>query len=526
MSLYTDIRNGLRNLSDIPSLVGVPLQKVYEFCFGPTTFLASDYGTFAAAVTAIGSTPAVLKVNSTQVISTAVTVPSTLRVEVVDRGIFIKSGSGTLTFNGKFVAPIAQVFSGFAAGNVTGLVGPYPQWFGAAFDSTTNDYTAWACAIASTSAGPILFTPGTSLIETGLVIPASKWISGDGIRASILQYSGTGYAITFGSTSSADISYGCGGKDYTVLLTANGGNGIKGAGTGDLFLENVYVEGIPTTTTGKGVVLDGAVSSNLFSTLRNIHVNHVKFPFELSSSGVGFVTSALFENCEGLSDSIAGSVGFNVIGSNCDGCRILGGNLESIATSLRIEGLGLTVFGLRFEGNTTDINLISTARRNSIIGCYGLDTITDGASDISNSFVSNTPSSGSNQTRNLLQQLSIGGGLTDTTPGVYILENTGSAMLNLERTAATAGKYSFTVTSGGALSIDNAGIGNIMTIAHSDSKITFNSPLISTAVAFASLGTPVDGTLTYCSDCVIAALCIGGGTGAFAKRLAGAWVCN
>lgn len=46
------------------------------------------------------------------------------------------------------------------------------------------------------------------------------------------------------------------------------------------------------------------------------------------------------------------------------------------------------------------------------------------------------------------------------------------------------------------------------------------------AVLFASLGTPANGTFAYCSDCTIANPCAGAGTGAFAKRLNGVWVCN
>lgn len=45
-------------------------------------------------------------------------------------------------------------------------------------------------------------------------------------------------------------------------------------------------------------------------------------------------------------------------------------------------------------------------------------------------------------------------------------------------------------------------------------------------IAFASLGTPANGNFVYCSDCNIANPCTGGGTGAFAKRLAGTWICN
>lgn len=45
--------------------------------------------------------------------------------------------------------------------------------------------------------------------------------------------------------------------------------------------------------------------------------------------------------------------------------------------------------------------------------------------------------------------------------------------------------------------------------------------------AFGSLGTGLgNGTILYCTDCTIANPCAGGGTGALAKRLNGAWVCN
>ncbi len=42
----------------------------------------------------------------------------------------------------------------------------------------------------------------------------------------------------------------------------------------------------------------------------------------------------------------------------------------------------------------------------------------------------------------------------------------------------------------------------------------------------AKLGSPPNGTITYCPDCMITYPCVGGGTGALAKRLNGVWVCN
>lgn len=56
--------------------------------------------------------------------------------------------------------------------------------------------------------------------------------------------------------------------------------------------------------------------------------------------------------------------------------------------------------------------------------------------------------------------------------------------------------------------------------------IPVNSMLQFTGVPFAALGAPANGFVVYCPDCVIGAVCAGAGTGAIAKRLAGAWVCN
>jgi hypothetical protein len=64
-------------------------------------------------------------------------------------------------------------------------------------------------------------------------------------------------------------------------------------------------------------------------------------------------------------------------------------------------------------------------------------------------------------------------------------------------------------------------------------SLTFRNPTV-----FSRLGKQNDGSLTYCSDCKVAApsscstanpsacVCSAGGAGAFAKRLNGAWLCN
>ena len=54
---------------------------------------------------------------------------------------------------------------------------------------------------------------------------------------------------------------------------------------------------------------------------------------------------------------------------------------------------------------------------------------------------------------------------------------------------------------------------------------TLTMPALTHAL-FAELGTPVNGTYTYCSDCTETNPCADSGTGAFAKRINDAWDCN
>lgn len=55
---------------------------------------------------------------------------------------------------------------------------------------------------------------------------------------------------------------------------------------------------------------------------------------------------------------------------------------------------------------------------------------------------------------------------------------------------------------------------------------TLSGVLTFTGTTFGILGVPADGTIIYCSDCTVASPCAAAGTGALAKRLNGAWICN
>lgn len=89
----------------------------------------------------------------------------------------------------------------------------------------------------------------------------------------------------------------------------------------------------------------------------------------------------------------------------------------------------------------------------------------------------------------------------------------------------------FDVASGATLQFDlqSLTLDRIVTWPNAAGTVTLNgngAAFALTSVAFASLGTPANGTAIYCSDCTKATPCASGGSGAFAKRINGAWDCD
>lgn len=100
-------------------------------------------------------------------------------------------------------------------------------------------------------------------------------------------------------------------------------------------------------------------------------------------------------------------------------------------------------------------------------------------------------------------------------------------LMTITNAAATAG-VGFDVTSDGTFKVRDrtqaAGTVDVPTI-------------VMGATAIASLGTPANGTIRYCNDCTVttaatcpatqaSCVCAGSGTGAFARRINGAWYCT
>lgn len=242
--------------------------------------VVSNYASFAAAVTAIGATVTTLYVNQAVTASTAITTPTTLHIVVIGSGSFTKSGSGTLTFNGPVEAPLKQVFSGFAAGDVTfgagSIKSAYPQWWGAKGDGTTDDTTAITAATASY--GHVSFVVGKYRTTAKISMAKATTLEGMGASSgssvnattSIIYHDFNGDLFEFTGTSGDNLA-GAGGGIKDLVLMQRFGNGLAAAGraivvkaTSDthfpswLRFENVQIE----RDTGKddwtwGIYIDG-----------------------------------------------------------------------------------------------------------------------------------------------------------------------------------------------------------------------------------------------------------------------------
>jgi hypothetical protein len=97
----------------------------------------------------------------------------------------------------------------------------------------------------------------------------------------------------------------------------------------------------------------------------------------------------------------------------------------------------------------------------------------------------------------------------------------GDPSRTLSLTNAANGKNrKIRVDANGDIDLINNAYSDTSQVWHDDGSVTLRG------IAFENLGAPANGTIAYCSDCAVGDPCVGGGTGALAKRLNGAWVCN
>lgn len=245
-------------------------------------------------------------------------------------------------------------------------------------DGSTDDTAAIQAAITvmAVTGGTLKFPRGGYVI-TGLTVPATVYLEGDGERATSLLYAGSGNAVLCGGTA-ATLYYHLGVKNMRIIMTHVSATAVLAKGTCGGKFHDLYIEGpltYPRTT--RGVVFDGGNASSFFNDVRNVMCNHVHTGFELQSTGTVESTAQFFTNCTTTGD-VASDPTSSCLLVNTDqgnGTVWMGGNAESCGQGFYYAASAgsVSVYGARLEGNTYDIYLNLTPNAQSFFGLINLD---------------------------------------------------------------------------------------------------------------------------------------------------------
>ena len=166
------------------------------------TYIAyvSNYASFAAAVTAIGSTATKLILDTGTTVSTTVSTPVTLEIEGTRMGGVTVANGVTLTINGDFNAGLYQVFNCVGTGTVAGLKYSKPEWFGGLPTTDGSTDCAAALDLMVAASGRNIFTHWGSgyyyKVATATAITANHFIEGEGSdRPQIYNDTADAYAV-------------------------------------------------------------------------------------------------------------------------------------------------------------------------------------------------------------------------------------------------------------------------------------------------------------------------------------------
>jgi len=162
-------------------LVDIQSASTVLFTLG---YKSTDYASLAAAVSAIGSSPATLYINRAETVTSDLVIPDTLSVVMVRPGLITVSSGKTLTINGQFRAGLFQVFAGegvVSLGNSV-IAEVYPEWWGAIADGTTDSSGAFQKANDSiiTSGGKIQL--GAGIYLASFIVDSFVTVTGLGIN--------------------------------------------------------------------------------------------------------------------------------------------------------------------------------------------------------------------------------------------------------------------------------------------------------------------------------------------------------
>lgn len=156
--------------------------------------------------------------------------------------------------------------------------------YGAVGDGVTNCTQAFSAAIAAAkiTGGTVYIPEGTYLYTSSIIIDdSSVQLLGDGLNATILNYTGNSHAIVIGDDGGG--SYGK-FSQFKLVGTNQGLSGIRVTGVTNCLLDNLWITGFVKAFTGGGGTVPGSGGAcGVWVNTRNL-------------TG-GFVLSLKIENC-------------------------------------------------------------------------------------------------------------------------------------------------------------------------------------------------------------------------------------
>jgi hypothetical protein len=417
--------------------------------------------------------------------------------------------------------------------------------------------SAISSALSDASCSIVYMPKGTYTINSGVSIPQFKSLRGDGPQSAVLNYSGTGCAITVDSVQGTVLS------DFRINTSNIGANvcGILYGNTTAANLRNVarnvqvWSAQNPPVATQYGIYIHSTTANSMYyNQFDHIDVNlwgkgvyclgdagsagcnaNKFIDPEINASTVGF-------DFQGKADGLANSN--TVYGLHCNGA--------GVATDQTCLSIGDGTFNV--GGNYVDLyadnavgghagkswQILAGSLRNKVVSFTSGNTLgTNGnslASDRNVTLELNAVS-GRNDFRVGNVQL-----LSDSTVGgIYISPSGGSPAIfqsnatNIANNVAAIFKSNTQLASAGDILWawqNNSGFTNSSDLhggaGTNASGIDLNGAHRFAGQTFANLnnpGAPPNGTFQFCSDCTTAPVCAAGGTGAFATRVNGAWAC-
>lgn len=212
-------------------------------------YYALNYSTFAAAVTAMGTTvPVRLIVSEQMAVAVDITVTPNIQLQFVGNGRLIVATNKTVTIQGSLIASPSQwIFDVSASGAVVSFSGNnfvtayYPQWYGVTGDGATDDTTAlqaFTDQIPATSAHSI-FTRGLviKITSTWKIWGKYSWLlesatvmgngSSDARQVPTIRWAGADGGVVIDISKTRDSTF----RGLYVDMNGNGGS-THGADTG------------------------------------------------------------------------------------------------------------------------------------------------------------------------------------------------------------------------------------------------------------------------------------------------------